>query len=135
MTAYMGYGCKVCRNLDPWDTAYGSWWTTGRVFQHSYIPLNQILVAADSGCIFCTLLKDLVCSFVTDWDSKADSISLHVTAPWGRPLVVQISEAVSPHQQLDELCTLSVSTSSGMFWAFTAQQAELVFLLPSNIYT
>ena len=107
--------------MDPDDAAYGSQWITGPVFEHSYIPLNQILVAADSGCIFCTLLKDLVCSFVTDWDGKADSISLHVTAPVGRPLVVQISEAVSPYQQLDELCTLSVSTPSGMFWAFTAQ--------------
>ena len=124
--------CNVCRNLDPDDATYGSQWTTGPVFQHSYISLNQILVAAESGCMFCTLLKNLVCSFVPDWDRKADSISLHVTAPLSRPLVVQISEAVNPHQQLDELCTISVSTPSGMFRAVTAQQAEIAFLLPSE---
>ena len=124
--------CKVCRNLDPNDAAYGSQWTTGPVFQHSYIPLNHILVTADSGCVYCTLLKNLVCSFVPDWDRKAESISLHVTAPVGRPLVVQISEAVNPHQQPDELCTISVSTPSGMFWALTARQPELAFLLPSE---
>lgn len=124
--------CKVCRNLDPNDATYGSQWTTGPVFQHSYIPLNQIVVTADSGCIFCTLLKNVVRSFVPDWDRKAESISLHVTAPIGRPLVVQISEAVNPHQQLRELCSTSVSTPSGMFWAFIAQQAELPVLLSSE---
>ena len=107
--------CNVCRNLDPKDAAYGSQWASGLVFQHSYIPLNHILVAADSGCIYCTLLKNLVSSFVPDWDRKTENISLHVTAPLGRPLIVQISQAVNPHQQLHELCTISVSTSSGMF--------------------
>ena len=107
--------CKVCRNLDPDDAAYGSQWATGPVFQHSYIPLNQILVAAESGCIFCTLLKNLVCSFVQDWDCKAEVISLHVTAPLGRPMVVHINQDVDPQQQLDELCTVSVSTPSGMY--------------------
>ena len=124
--------CKVCRNLDSKDAAYGSQWTTGPVFQHSYLALNHILVAAGSGCVFCTLLKNLVCSFVLDWNRKAESISLHVTAPLGRPLVLQISEAANPHQQLDELCTISVSTPSGMFRAITARQAELAFLLPSE---
>ena len=112
--------CKVCRNLDPNDAAYGSQGTTGPVFQHSYIPLNQILVAADSECSICTLLTNLVYSFVPEWEGKAESISLHVTAPSGRPLVAQISHAVNPHQQLVELCTISVSTTSGKYWAFTA---------------
>ena len=114
--------CKVCSDLDPDDAAYGSQWTTGPVFQHSYIPLNQILVTADLGCIFCTLLKNLVCSFVPDWAGKAEIISLHVTAPLGRPMVVQISQAVDPQQQLDELCTVSVSTRSGMYWTSASQQ-------------
>ena len=116
----MTNNCKVCRNLDPNDAAYGSQWTAGPVFQHSYIHLNQILVAADSGCVFCTLLKNLVSSFVKDWECKTESISLHVTAPLGRPMVVQISQAVPPHKQLDELCTISVSTPSGMYLALTA---------------
>ena len=124
--------CKVCRNLDPNDAAYGSQWTSGPVFQHSYIPLNQVLVAADLECIFCTLLKSLVCNFVTDWLREVESISLHVTAPCARPLVVQISQAVDPHQQLDELCSISVSTPSGKYWTFTAQPANLAFLLPSE---
>ena len=61
-----------------------------------------------------------------------DGISLHVTAPVGRPMVIQISQAVDPHQQLDELCSISVSTLSGMYWACTAQQAKPDFLLPSE---
>ena len=124
--------CKVCRNLDPNDAGYGGQWTTGPVFQHSYLPLDQVLVAADSGCIFCTLLKNLVCSFVPDWDGKAKTMSLHATAPFGRPMVIQINQAVDPHQQLDELCTVSVSTPSRKYWTFTAQQAKMALSLPST---
>ena len=106
--------CKVCRNLDPNDPVYGSIWTSGAVFQHSYIALIHIINGPSLGCIYCSLLSNLVREFVSQWKAKADKISLHVTAPVGRPLVAQINESIDPSKQMDELCTVSVSILSGM---------------------
>ena len=82
--------------------------------------MNHVINKASLGCIYCSLLSSLVGDFVPEWQSKAEKISLYVTAPVGRPLVVQISESVDPHKQLNELCTVSLSTLPG----------TLMFLVP-----
>ena len=105
--------CKTCKNLDPYDAIHGARWISGPVFQHTYVELNHIIKNGPRGCLYCSLLTNLVNNFVPDWKSKVDKLSLHVTAPIGRPLELRINECIAPDEELNEISNVFVSASLG----------------------
>jgi Heterokaryon incompatibility protein (HET) len=109
----MGEKCDVCRNLDSFDAVYGTQWTTGRAFEHSYLKFVDILASGQNGCCYCSLLASVVYEYVPDWTLRVDGLSIHVIAPDERPMEVRVSESADPHAEIVELAYVFLFLSIG----------------------
>lgn len=101
--------CEVCKNLDPNDAMYGKMWTTGPVFENNYLPVVIITESEGKGCLYCSLLIQVIDEFVPNWRPMREKISFRVTAPDRRPIEVTIMEAPQPDAEFLELANVHLS--------------------------